>query len=196
MTEQNVAEGQQPEEQGQQPASQAPAAQQVRDERNTLQGQQAHEDSEPMVPERVMREREAENKKLRDRLKKIDDEQKKREEAEKTELERISGEAEGLREQNSALQKQLRRFYFNEQINVPNSRWAWAAAQDAGIVIEFGEDQQPTNLDDVRKQLKKLDPSLFGTAGKADAGERSQEQVQQANGMEGFMSDLLFNNQR
>lgn len=192
-TEQHTPSEQHPEEQAQQAASEPSEEQNSRSDENRSDSTQVQSrDEEPMVPERVLREREKENKKLRDQIKATDREKQQREDAEKTEIERLSTTNEELQSSNSDLQHRLRRFYFNERINVPNSRWAWAAAQDAGIEIEFDDEHNPTNLDEVRKALRKADPNLFGTAGKADAGEKSQEAVAQP-GQAGFLSDLLFN---
>lgn len=191
MTEQQANSEQHSEEQAQQAASQASEEQNSRSENRSDNTQVTNQDSEPVVPERIMREREKENKALRDRLKQLEKVQKEREEKEKSELERLSATAEELQATNSDLQHRLRRFYFNEQINVPNSRWAWAAARDAGIELEFDDEHRPTNLDAVRKELRKADPNLFGT-GKSDAGEKSAEPVQQQ-GQAGFLQDLIFN---
>lgn len=106
----------------------------------------------------------------------LEADKKKREQAEQTELEQAQTRLAEAEEREQKKTQRLRRAAFNEQINLPNSRWAWAAAQDAGIAVEFDDDDNPTNLDSVRKELKKLDPTLFGD-GPADAGVRQNGQT-------------------
>jgi hypothetical protein len=44
---------------------------------------------------------------------------------------------------------------------------------DLGLEVEWGEGYQPTNIDDIRKTLKKEKPRIWGN-GTANGGERSE----------------------
>lgn len=100
-------------------------------------------------------------------------ERKKLEDAEKSEVERLTQEASERQERIDRLTRRLNRASFIEQWQGPNARAAWALAQDEGLDIEYDEDERVKNLDAVRKELKKIDPQLFGD-GTSDGGTRTQ----------------------
>jgi len=103
-------------------------------------------------------------------------ERQQREEAEKTALQLEEGRRQAAEEERDTLQTELRRYRFSEVLQLPNKQYAWLAAQQYGIEIEFDDSNRPTNADKVAKELSKRDPALFG-AGNADAGEKGQEPV-------------------
>lgn len=104
-------------------------------------------------------------------------ERQQREEAEKSAIELAEARQQAAEDERNNYQQELRRFYFSEAIQLPNKQYAWLAAQQYGIEVEFDENNRPTNADKVAKELAKRDSKLFG-AGKVDAGERNELPVQ------------------
>ncbi len=115
-------------------------------------------------------------KNLRTENAKARKERQQREDKESSALELEQKRREQAQEELGTVRTELQRFRFAESIQLPNKQYAWLAAQQYGIDIEFDEANRPTNADKVAKELAKRDPQLFG-AGKADAGERGQESV-------------------
>jgi hypothetical protein len=94
--------------------------------------------------------------------------------------EQLRTENETLRTQNETLLGQIRRAAFIEAIKLPSPRLAYASLADAGVEVEWNEDNRPTNLADIRKALKREFPREFGD-GSADGGDRTVN----ANGYQG-----------
>ena len=115
-------------------------------------------------------------KNLRTENAKARKERQQREDKESSALELEQKRREQAQEELTGVRTELQRFRFAESIQLPNKQYAWLAAQQYGIEIEFDDANRPTNADKVAKELAKRDPQLFG-AGKADAGERGTESV-------------------
>jgi hypothetical protein len=94
--------------------------------------------------------------------------------------EQLRTENDTLRTQNETLLGQIRRAAFIEAIKLPSPRLAYASLADAGVEVEWNEDNRPTNLADIRKALKREFPREFGD-GSADGGDRTVN----ANGYQG-----------
>lgn len=145
---------------------------------------------EEMIPKSTLNEKNRENQSLRKRLKELETVQQKREDAEKTELEKANSRLEELEQQATRKTERLRKANVIQDVKVPNARYAWMAAQEAGIELEFDDDDRLTNADAVAKALKKHDPDLFGT-GRADAGETGRQQVQNGDPKASFLAQQL-----
>lgn len=84
-------------------------------------------------------------------------------------LSTAQNERDTLKTQNEQLRERIRRAAFIEEIGLPSARLAYASVADLALEVEYDDDDRPTNLDDVRKALKKEFPQVFGD-GSADGG--------------------------
>ena len=146
--------------------------------------------SDEMIPKSALNEKNKENQSLRNRLKQLEKEQQKREDAEKTELEKANARLEELEQQVARKTELARKANVVRDVKVPNAKYAWMAAQEAGIELEFNDNDRLVNADAVAKALKKHDPDLFGT-GRADAGETGRQQVQNGDPKAAFLAQQL-----
>lgn len=96
---------------------------------------------------------------------------KQREDAEKTEVQRYKDDNESLKVENERLRNSVRRNAFVSAIGLPSPRVAYSVLSDAGVEIEYDDNDQPTakSLDLARRKLRSYDPRVFGD-GSADGG--------------------------
>lgn len=122
----------------------------------------------------------ASEKELSKQLKALQRENKQFKRGQQSEVEQLQSDLEEAREKIQDFEKldlrrqaAVRRSNFIERVGLPNPRLAYASLAEAGLEVEYDDDDRPTNLKEIRKALKTEFPREFGN-GSADGGSREE----------------------
>ncbi len=91
-------------------------------------------------------------------------------------IKELTEERDTLSEQISASQAKVRKANFLEAAGIPNPRVAYGllASGEAGIEVEWDDQDRPVNIKEIKQKLRKEFPDQFGD-GTADGGKRGRE---------------------
>lgn len=131
------------------------------------------EASDDMVPKSELTKKNKEAESLRKRLRTFEKEKEEERKKKLSETESLQEENGTLKEQLESLQKQVRRANFERQLNLPDADLAWGMLQDLGLEVSWSDSNTASNIDEIRKVLKKEKPRIWGS-GSANGGERNQ----------------------
>jgi seryl-tRNA synthetase len=155
---------------------------------DTSQGDGSESESADLVPKSELTKRNKENQTLRGKLRKYEQDEEKRRKEQLSETESLREENEGLKSTNESLTNQVKRYNFERSLNLPDADLAWGMLSDLGLEVEWGDSYQVSNIDEIRKVLKREKPRIWGS-GSANGGERAEE-VPTVSGS-GFVNDLF-----
>lgn len=130
------------------------------------------ESSEDLIPKSELTKKNKEAENLRKRLRQFEQAEEKRRKEQLSQTEALQEENNTLKEQNESLTTQVKRWRFERALNLPDADLAWGMLGDLGLEVEWGDEYQPNNIDDIRKVLKREKPRIWGN-GSANGGERS-----------------------